>query len=75
VTHVPAPAPAPAPAPVLAAVPANTTFILAPDHTVITATQKHAKYAVSALQYEDVATAASHLQQALALLQPYTKQQ
>ncbi|KAI8055208.1 Vta1 like-domain-containing protein [Syncephalis plumigaleata] len=48
---------------------ATTTSL--PDHKIIAATQKHAKFAVSALQYEDITTAVSHLQQALDLLQPY----
>ncbi|KAI8929796.1 Vta1 like-domain-containing protein [Entophlyctis helioformis] len=38
---------------------------------VMTQAQKHAKFAVSALQYEDVPTAIDNLQKALAMLQPY----
>ncbi|KAI9595616.1 Vta1 like-domain-containing protein [Syncephalis fuscata] len=52
----------------------SNTVNVVPDHKVITATQKHAKFAVSALQYEDISTAVTHLQQALALLQPYLQQ-
>lgn len=36
--------------------------------------QKHAKYAISALQYDDVQTAVKELQQALALLEPHLKE-
>ncbi|KNE58200.1 hypothetical protein AMAG_05012 [Allomyces macrogynus ATCC 38327] len=66
--------PAPAPAPV----PAQTTggsapggYALAYDPAVLSRAQKHARYVISALEYDDVATAVDHLRQALAALAPY----
>nr|KAJ3423017.1 hypothetical protein HK105_004192 [Polyrhizophydium stewartii] len=39
-------------------------------HRIMTQAQKHAKFAISALQYEDIKTAVDNLQKALAVLGP-----
>lgn len=41
------------------------------DHTVVAAASKHARFVISALQYDDVKTAVDNLKAALQLLQPY----
>ncbi|KAJ3085339.1 hypothetical protein HK102_000088 [Quaeritorhiza haematococci] len=41
------------------------------DHTALTSAQKHSKFAISALQYDDIPTAIENLEKALALLQPF----
>ena len=41
------------------------------DYTIITAATKHSKFAISALQYDDVTTAVDNLEKALALLKPF----
>ncbi|KAJ3293132.1 hypothetical protein HDU79_000649 [Rhizoclosmatium sp. JEL0117] len=72
--HTPAPyysapppsAPAPAPAPSRQPIPPL-------DFTITTAATKHCKFAISALQYDDVNTAVENLEKALALLRPYKK--
>ncbi|ORY41693.1 DUF605-domain-containing protein [Rhizoclosmatium globosum] len=61
-----APAPAPAPAPSRQPIPPL-------DFTITTAATKHCKFAISALQYDDVNTAVENLEKALALLRPYKK--
>ncbi|KAJ3361141.1 hypothetical protein GGF32_007696 [Allomyces javanicus] len=69
------PAPAPAPAPVPAQITGGSapgTYALAYDPAVLSRAQKHARYVISALEYDDVATAVDHLRQALAALAPYT---
>ncbi|KAJ3010739.1 UNVERIFIED_CONTAM: hypothetical protein HDU68_002003 [Siphonaria sp. JEL0065] len=43
------------------------------DHTIVTAATKNCKFAMSALQYEDVNTALDQLEKAIALLRPYKK--
>ncbi|KAJ3119605.1 hypothetical protein HK100_000238, partial [Physocladia obscura] len=43
------------------------------DHTVITAATKNCKFAISALQYDDVNTAIDNLEKALAILRPHRK--
>ncbi|KAH6887745.1 Vta1 like-domain-containing protein [Thelonectria olida] len=58
--HIPPPAPAPAPAPV------PTGF--KPDQRAMNQAQKHAKWAISALNFEDVPTAVKELRNALAAL-------
>eukprot|EP00842_Homolaphlyctis_polyrhiza_P006504 jgi/Hompol1/6855/HPOL_000365-RA len=40
-------------------------------HKMLTQAQKHSKFAISAMQYEDIPTAVDNLQKALALLVPY----
>ncbi|KAJ3053622.1 hypothetical protein HK097_003815 [Rhizophlyctis rosea] len=40
------------------------------DHKALQAAQKHSKFAISALQYDDVGTAVGELEKALALLRP-----
>ncbi|KAJ6442511.1 monooxygenase [Purpureocillium lavendulum] len=62
---VPAAAPAPVPAPVPAAVAPATTAI---HHKDLDKAQKHAKWAISALNFEDVPTAVQELRNALAML-------
>ncbi|KAJ3399631.1 hypothetical protein CcCBS67573_g02716 [Chytriomyces confervae] len=41
------------------------------DHTIVTAATKNCKFAISALQYDDVNTAIENLEKALTLLRPY----
>ncbi|KAJ3309119.1 hypothetical protein HDU76_003720 [Blyttiomyces sp. JEL0837] len=43
------------------------------DQQIITSATKHSKFAISALQYEDVPTAIDNLEKALALLRPLRK--
>ncbi|KAI8616112.1 Vta1 like-domain-containing protein [Chytriomyces sp. MP71] len=43
------------------------------DHVIITNATKNCKFAISALQYDDVNTAIDNLEKALALLRPYQK--
>ena len=43
------------------------------DHKSIQNAQKMAKFAISALQYDDVATAVENLEKALSLLRPLGK--
>ncbi|RSL51529.1 hypothetical protein CEP54_011375 [Fusarium duplospermum] len=62
------PAPAPIPAPVPAPVPAQSMGGFTADHRDINQAQKHAKWAISALNFEDVPTAVKELRNALALL-------
>jgi hypothetical protein len=44
------------------------------DHSIITNAQKHARFAISALQYDDINNAIENLQKALALISPYKKE-
>ncbi|UPL02454.1 hypothetical protein LCI18_013388 [Fusarium solani-melongenae] len=62
------PAPAPVPAPVPAPAPAQSMGSFTADHRDINQAQKHAKWAISALNFEDVPTAVKELRNALALL-------
>ncbi|RSM18469.1 hypothetical protein CDV31_002605 [Fusarium ambrosium] len=62
------PAPAPVPAPVPTPVPAQSVGGFTADHRDINQAQKHAKWAISALNFEDVPTAVKELRNALALL-------
>ncbi|KAJ3279342.1 hypothetical protein HK104_001544 [Borealophlyctis nickersoniae] len=41
------------------------------DHKAVQAAQKHSRFAISALQYDDVKTAIQNLEQALELLRPW----
>ena len=43
------------------------------DHQTITNAQKAAKFAISALQYEDINSAVDHLKRAILLLEPFRK--
>ena len=40
------------------------------DHRILAAASKHSKFAISALQYEDIPTAIDNLEKALHLLKP-----
>ncbi|KAM5343538.1 hypothetical protein ACJ41O_012075 [Fusarium nematophilum] len=68
--YVPSPAfvPAPSPAPVVPVQPVQSTGGFTADHRDINQAQKHAKWAISALNFEDVPTAVKELRNALALL-------
>ncbi|KAJ3374914.1 hypothetical protein GGF31_005636 [Allomyces arbusculus] len=68
----PAPAPAPVPAQTTGGSAPSGTYALAYDPAILSRAQKHARYVISALEYNDVATAVDHLRQALAALAPYT---
>ncbi|KNE67426.1 hypothetical protein AMAG_11887 [Allomyces macrogynus ATCC 38327] len=68
----PAPAPAPVPAQTTGGSAPSGTYALAYDPAILSRAQKHARYVISALEYDDVATAVDHLRQALAALAPYT---
>jgi len=46
-------------------------YSLFADPTVITQAQKHARYVISALEYDDIETAVDNLHQALNILAPY----
>lgn len=76
--HVPAPAPAPAPAPLPKAAPQHPHHLSKQDvqsmmdeTEVIASAQKHAKFAISALNYEDMGTAIRELTAALDLLKAH----
>jgi vacuolar protein sorting-associated protein VTA1 len=43
------------------------------DPKVLTNAQKHARFAISSLQYDDIETAVDNLKRALSLLEPYRK--
>ncbi|KAF4463187.1 short-chain dehydrogenase reductase sdr, partial [Fusarium albosuccineum] len=62
--YMPAQAPIPAPVPV----PPVQTRGFTTDHRDINQAQKHAKWAISALNFEDVPTAVKELRNALAML-------
>lgn len=64
---VAAPAPLPVPTPVAAPPPASTTPFMG-SHKDLNKAQKHAKFAISALNFDDVPTAVQELRNALAAL-------